>query len=72
MLNSQTTAEATRELLPQAVPVKINNGEWGARTDRLVHEGERIAIRARNGRAWTARVGRIVFRGHGYALVETE
>lgn len=55
-----------------ATPTKLRNGEWGARVQGAVREGDEIQVTTKAGKTWTARVANVVWTGDGVAIVATE
>jgi len=56
-----------------ASPTKLRTGDWGAKVQSdAVQEGDEITITTRAGKSWRARVGKVVWRGDGVAIVATE
>src|SRR3954465_11943238 len=55
-----------------ATPAKLNSGAWGARVaGHQVAVGDEVSIAAQSGKAWTATVSRIVWKGPDVTLVAT-
>jgi hypothetical protein len=55
-----------------ATPTKLRSGAWGARVQGSVAVGDRIQIRTKAGKTWTATVKKVVWSGDGIAIVATE
>ena len=73
---------ATLAITRPASPAKLRNGSWGARVvlpgsgislEDLRQElpGQRIEIRTRSGKSWTAEIARVLWTGGDIALVTT-
>jgi len=54
-----------------ATPQKLRSGEWGARVQGEVSEGDTVTIRTRSGKEWQARVTRVVWSGEGVSICAT-
>ena len=60
------------EALLQAKPKRLKSGGWGALVSGGVpEEGDRIAVHARNGKAWVAAVSAVLWAGEDRAIVRT-
>lgn len=56
-----------------ATPVKLKNGDWGARVQsERVANGDEITITTKAGKSWPARVVRVLWKGKGVAICATE
>lgn len=62
-----TNATATRT----ASPTKLRSGEWGARVNGTVREGDIVTITTRAGKTWDAEVVKVVWSGDGVAICAT-
>lgn len=54
-----------------ASPIKLKNGEWGAKVSGTPRVGERITITTSAGKSWSAEVAKVVWSGDGVAIVAT-
>lgn len=54
-----------------ATPTKLRNGDWGAKVQGSVSEGDYIQITTRAGKSWGANVARVIWRGDGVSIVAT-
>ena len=54
-----------------ATPAKLRSGEWGAKVQGAVKEGEIVEVRAASGKAWNARITRVVWTDGTVALCAT-
>lgn len=55
----------------QATPTKLRSGDWGAKVQGSVNQGDTIEITARSGKRWLAVVAKVVWSGDGVAIVAT-
>lgn len=55
----------------QAIPKKLRSGDWGAKVEGSVRQGDTVEIVTRAGKRWTARVAKVVWQGDGIAIVAT-
>jgi hypothetical protein len=55
-----------------ATPTKLRNGDWGAKVAGSVRQGDKIQIRTKSGKEWTARVARVLWSGDNVSIVATE
>lgn len=58
--------------MTQASPIKLRNGNWGAKARGAVREGDEIRITTKAGKTWTAIVAKVVWSGNGVAICATE
>ncbi len=71
MKTHNTPAEIIRSQLAKATPVKLRSGEWGAKVQGQVREGDTVTITTRAGKSWEARVSRVVWHGGGVSICAT-
>jgi len=55
-----------------ATPTKLRSGEWGAKVQGTVRQGDTITITTRAGKSWTSSVAKVVWSGDGVAIVATQ
>lgn len=54
-----------------ATPAKLKDGTWGARVLAVAKPGQRIEVRTRSGKSWTALVATVLWSGEGASIVTT-
>lgn len=52
-----------------ASPIKLRNGDWGARVDGRPAPGNTLTIRAKSGKTWESVVESVVWTGDGVSIV---
>lgn len=65
-------AETEDQDMINATPTKLRSGNWGARVQGRVHEGDVITITTRAGKSWQAEVAKVVWSGNGVSICATE
>ena len=55
----------------KATPTKLRSGEWGARVQGKVSEGDVITITTRSGKSWDATVRKVVWSDGDVSIVAT-
>lgn len=54
-----------------ATPTKLRNGDWGAKVQGSVQQGDEIRIQTKAGKEWTATVSRVLWSGDNVSIVAT-
>jgi hypothetical protein len=54
-----------------ASPAKLRDGSWGARVQGAAKSGDTVTIRASSGKAWDARIAKVLWTGDGVSLCST-
>lgn len=57
--------------MTQAIPTKLRNGDWGAKVQGIVRDGDEIRIPTKAGKEWTATVARVLWTGNDISIVAT-
>ena len=55
-----------------ATPIKLKNGEWGAKAKGTTHKGEVIQVTTRAGKTWTSVVDQVIWSDGKYSIVATK
>lgn len=58
--------------MTQASPIKLRNGDWGAKARGSVREGDTVQITTKSGKSWVAHVAKVVWTGNGVSICATE
>lgn len=58
--------------MTEASPIKLKNGNWGAKARGKVREGDMVQITTKAGKTWAARVAKVVWSGNGVSICATE
>ena len=54
-----------------ATPIKLKNGDWGAKVTAKVLSGEFLQVTTKSGKRWKAEVAKVVWQGADAAIVAT-
>lgn len=54
-----------------ATPTKLKNGSWGCRVAGNVSAGQIVTIRTKAGKAWDAKISKVVWSGNGVSICAT-
>lgn len=57
--------------MTQASPVKLRNGNWGARVRGAVNVGDVVQVTTKAGKSWAAVVQQVVWAGEGVSICAT-
>lgn len=55
----------------KATPIKLRNGDWGARVIGPVQAGDTITIHANNGKSWDAIIVRVIWSKDATSICST-
>lgn len=54
-----------------ATPIRLRNGDWGARVTGAASSGDAITVTTRSGKSWTATVDRVFWTNGDVTIVST-